>query len=248
MSAKDKFGTRLKAIRNKHNLTQSQFAEKLGVSRASISAYETGNRIPDIEFLDKVSICFDATLNFLFGRSSFKNAESKKDDIKRVINYIEDYSDEEFFSKVNYIFLTEFLMDDEDFILWDGIEYVLDLCYEMAFHLSVHNDNIKDAGKKFDINLFSDIYLFTKTVNSCLNDKINKMCSDFLSAICKNLQKHIDEEDNTTISKISETYSANMKVDEMEKIFDEYDKIRDRLYETNEYIDVDEDESTKNKT
>ena len=36
----------VKIMRNKHNLTQAQFAEGLGVTRQAINNYETGYRNP----------------------------------------------------------------------------------------------------------------------------------------------------------------------------------------------------------
>ena len=39
-------GKDIKSLRKKHNLTQAQFAEKLGVTRQAINNYETGYRIP----------------------------------------------------------------------------------------------------------------------------------------------------------------------------------------------------------
>ena len=39
-------------IRKMHNLTQAQFAEKIGVSDKTVSKWECGNSIPDIIMLN----------------------------------------------------------------------------------------------------------------------------------------------------------------------------------------------------
>ena len=40
------FGMTLKTLRIQHNFTQVQLAQKLGLTKSVISAYETGLRLP----------------------------------------------------------------------------------------------------------------------------------------------------------------------------------------------------------
>ena len=42
-------------IRKMHNLTQVQFAEKIGVSDKTVSKWECGNSVPDIIMLNKLA-------------------------------------------------------------------------------------------------------------------------------------------------------------------------------------------------
>ncbi len=72
MSIMGQFSKRLKTLREGVGLNQSQLAEKLGVSRGSISYYENGERVPDIDFLYRVSKYFDVSFDFLFGEKSGK--------------------------------------------------------------------------------------------------------------------------------------------------------------------------------
>jgi len=69
------FSPKLKALREKAGLNQSQLADKLCVSRGSISFYENGDRIPDIEFLCKVSEYFDVSADWLLGLSDVKSLD-----------------------------------------------------------------------------------------------------------------------------------------------------------------------------
>lgn len=64
------FSERLKILREHAGLNQSQLAEKLEVSRGSISYYENGDRIPDIQFLHKASKFFGVSYDFLLGEKS----------------------------------------------------------------------------------------------------------------------------------------------------------------------------------
>ena len=65
--ATERFSKRLKELRETVGLTQEQLAKELKVSRGAISYYEKGERTPDIEFLDSVSMFFDLPLEYLMG-------------------------------------------------------------------------------------------------------------------------------------------------------------------------------------
>lgn len=76
MEVNTMFAHRLKELREVSGLSQTQLAEKLGVSRGSISFYENGERVPDINFLDKVSIFFGGIpVDYLLGYSKNKKEE-----------------------------------------------------------------------------------------------------------------------------------------------------------------------------
>lgn len=63
------FAERIRELREKMGLSQSEFANKLGVSRGSISFYENASRTPDIYFLSKVYDYFDEeiSMEYLLG-------------------------------------------------------------------------------------------------------------------------------------------------------------------------------------
>lgn len=61
------FGTRLKQLRKEHGLTQLQVAERLWVSKALISAYESGSRYPSYDVLIKLATFYGVTTDFLLG-------------------------------------------------------------------------------------------------------------------------------------------------------------------------------------
>lgn len=63
----ESFAKRLKEIREAAGLTQAQLASELKVSRGAISYYEKGERTPDIEFLDSLSMYFNLPLDFAMG-------------------------------------------------------------------------------------------------------------------------------------------------------------------------------------
>lgn len=60
---------RLRSLRNQKKLTQRQLSSKLQISQSTIALYETGNREPDIDTLQKIADFFDVTTDYLLGRS-----------------------------------------------------------------------------------------------------------------------------------------------------------------------------------
>jgi len=63
------FGEKLKDLRKSHGLNQKQVAEKLGITSATVSAYELGKKYPSLDILIKICTIFDVSSDFLLGLS-----------------------------------------------------------------------------------------------------------------------------------------------------------------------------------
>lgn len=61
------FSENLVKMRHKKKITQEQLADFLGVTKASVSKWETGNTLPDIQILPLLASYFDTTLDELLG-------------------------------------------------------------------------------------------------------------------------------------------------------------------------------------
>ena len=61
------FGFRIRTLRKKNNLTQSQLAERLGVTKSVISAYENDLRLPSYDTLIAISRIFKVSTDYLLG-------------------------------------------------------------------------------------------------------------------------------------------------------------------------------------
>lgn len=73
-------GKRIELERNKLGLNQIELAKKLNLSSsASISQYESGDRIPSDEIKIKMCELFDCSLDYLMGKSDTRNSEKSKD-------------------------------------------------------------------------------------------------------------------------------------------------------------------------
>lgn len=61
------FGYRLKDLREKKNLTQSQVAARLGISKASVSGYENNVKTPSLEVLTRLASFYGVSTDYLLG-------------------------------------------------------------------------------------------------------------------------------------------------------------------------------------
>lgn len=73
-----KFGAYVSRLRKKADMTQSELAERLNLTRQAISKYECGDSFPDISILIEIAAVFDITLDELIGSG---NPTEKEADI-----------------------------------------------------------------------------------------------------------------------------------------------------------------------
>ena len=66
-------GAGIRALREKHKLTQAQLAEKLNVSDKTVSKWETGKGYPDITLLEPIAQAFGVSLAELFSGTAVSN-------------------------------------------------------------------------------------------------------------------------------------------------------------------------------
>lgn len=84
-AVQQEFAKRLKTLRTATGLTQGQLAERLGVSRGSISFYENCDRVPDILFLNTVSEFFGIDPDYMLGYT--QNLDPRNGDIGLRLNF-----------------------------------------------------------------------------------------------------------------------------------------------------------------
>lgn len=87
---------KLKELRQKHNLTQKNVAEKIGTNRANYNRYELENGEPDVKTLIKLADFYNVSLDEVFGREysniidKSKLNETQLQLIKYIINLDEN--------------------------------------------------------------------------------------------------------------------------------------------------------------
>ncbi|MFH5835001.1 helix-turn-helix domain-containing protein [Proteiniclasticum sp. C24MP] len=74
-------GEKLQSIRKSHNLSQSDLAEKLDVSRQSVSKWETGTATPELSKLIQISELFNISLDEMTGRKEHTDPEERRSDV-----------------------------------------------------------------------------------------------------------------------------------------------------------------------
>ena len=87
-------GEKLAGLRRKNNLTQEQFAQMLGVSRQSVSKWESDLAYPETEKLLRISEIFDCSLDYLLrdgednqsGGAGKENDNAEKEDSAGVLS------------------------------------------------------------------------------------------------------------------------------------------------------------------
>ena len=72
------FAEKLITLRKSRELTQEQLAEQLNVSRQSISKWESGQVIPEVEKIVELSKVFDVTVDYLLKPSEIDELSVKK--------------------------------------------------------------------------------------------------------------------------------------------------------------------------
>ena len=78
----DKIGNFIKSIRLDNNLTQKEFADKLGVTYQAVSKWENGKNIPDIAVLKQICDEYNIDINEIL------NGEKKEKKNKNIIKII----------------------------------------------------------------------------------------------------------------------------------------------------------------
>lgn len=179
------FAKRFKELREEKKINQKECAEQLGISRGSISFYENGERLPDIESIYAMSNFFDVSADYLIGLSNIKSPNFdiqfvckftglSEAALKTIRGYRLAQLDEQ--KKLTY-FLNK---GEKGYTLADNvINNINDFIESTAFEKIIHiftaenlNNNYLKKHKKTDINILTDEeleelhYFFDKKLDS----------------------------------------------------------------------------------
>ena len=75
----EKFGERLAALRKERGMSQEELAEKLQLTRQTISKWETGASTPDLTLLVRLAEVLDVSANCLLGKEENLLPKKEKD-------------------------------------------------------------------------------------------------------------------------------------------------------------------------
>lgn len=65
--------------RKEYNMTQEQLSEKLGVARQTVSKWETGETVPDIDSLKKLAVLLHFSIDEALGIEIEQDSEDETD-------------------------------------------------------------------------------------------------------------------------------------------------------------------------
>lgn len=77
------FSEKLLTLRKANNLTQEQLAEKLEVSRQSVSKWESGQAAPELEKIIAISAIFNVTTDYLLKSSEIDDLSVKTEMLEK---------------------------------------------------------------------------------------------------------------------------------------------------------------------
>ena len=98
------FGDVFKQLRLEKGLSQDKIAEELDVSQPLIAKWESHQSTPAPEMLDYIADYFNISVDYLIGRSKFKNLESDNSELDNVLfNKAKELTDDEKKTIINVI-------------------------------------------------------------------------------------------------------------------------------------------------
>ena len=94
--AVNSLGERIRSLRLCAGMTQTDLASKLFVTKATVSAYENGIKLPSYDVLIKITSVFNVTSDYLLGIENENNidfsglTEKEINSIKKIIKAIQN--------------------------------------------------------------------------------------------------------------------------------------------------------------
>ena len=88
-----KIGEFLKELRKEKGITQEQFAEQFHVSRRSVSRWETGSNLPDLDILVEIADYYEVDLRELIDGE--RKSEKMNEELKETVLKVAEFSNED---------------------------------------------------------------------------------------------------------------------------------------------------------
>ena len=88
-----KIGNFLKGLRKEKNITQEQFAEVIGVSGRTVSRWETGSNMPDLDIIIQIADYYEVEIREIFDGE--RKGEKMNKELEETVLKVADYSNDE---------------------------------------------------------------------------------------------------------------------------------------------------------
>ena len=99
-------GKNLQELRKEKGMTQEQLAEHFNVARRTVSRWETGNNMPDLDILIEMSDFYDVDLRELL--SGERTEQKMEKELNETVLKVAEYSNEEktrFITRLHWLFV-----------------------------------------------------------------------------------------------------------------------------------------------
>jgi len=203
------FMDRIKFLRTKSNMTQSQLAVIVGKGEGAVRAWETGRAKPDVDTLIKLADYFNVSTDYLVGRTEVvvgdESASDLTEDEKKVYTRLLNISNELLYEMTQIIYL---IGDKEKRkIVTECVYNCIQSIYNVvsqSMHLIAPNDGEDDEIDGDDIYEYLDEYpLFTSGI---VRDSVKKM-GLYIASIALEKPTNIDNDEKIYILKMLDRYA-----------------------------------------
>lgn len=99
------FGLKIKQLREEHGMTQTRLARVLGVTKGTVSVWERGLRMPELETLERVAKRFEVSVGYLL-----EGADTEAEGVETDVEAEEPHTAEEKVDVARVKALTEKLL------------------------------------------------------------------------------------------------------------------------------------------
>lgn len=79
------FGKRLRMLRREKDIVMTELAEAVGLTQATVSKYENGKRIPNIEIIQRLARYLNVSTDYLIGKSDVRNTYDDDQELPEAI-------------------------------------------------------------------------------------------------------------------------------------------------------------------
>lgn len=188
-------GEFIKKLRKKNNLTQKEFADKLGVTYQAISKWENGKNMPDILLLKEISNLFDVDIDELLTGKKKNNKIEKRYKFKIILILI--------FIILFIIMIVVFKKSDDSFEFktmsssCEDFELTGSLAYDKN-KTSIYISDVDYCGKEnntiyknIDCILYEEYNDTKKRIGTCGKSDIEMTLDEFLNTVELNVNNYV---------------------------------------------------------
>jgi len=138
------FSDKIRAIRSQYSLSQEELAEKLNVSRQTVSKWELGTSYPEIDKLIFISDLFQVTTDYLLKDSDTAQGNNSLD--RLVLKFLGSAQDMDNISKELVDIMRDGVIDADEKLRMDTIIDTLDSIAQIIDEIKLKM-NVSDFAK-----------------------------------------------------------------------------------------------------